>query len=99
MLYCLKKTLLLFRKNALNWLNVIVKTFYNVTKDFYFYLNVASKNPEKQDHGFHKNIKQVLIIRFFSWAANQHIEMISEGSCDTEDWRNDAENSALSSQE
>ncbi len=28
-------------------------------------------------------------------AANQHITMISEGSCDTEDWSNDAENSAL----
>ncbi len=25
----------------------------------------------------------------------QHIRMISEGSCDTEDWSNDAENSAL----
>ncbi len=32
-----------------------------------------------------------------SWAANQ--QMISEGSCDTEDWSNDAENSALPSQE
>ncbi len=30
-----------------------------------------------------------------SLAANQHIRMISEGSRDTEDWRNDAENSAL----
>ncbi len=30
-----------------------------------------------------------------SWAANQHIRMISEGSCDTEDWSNDAENSVL----
>jgi len=29
---------------------------------------------------------------------NQYI-MISEGSCDTEDWSNDAENSALPSQE
>ncbi len=29
-----------------------------------------------------------------SWAANQHIRMISEGSCDSEDWSN-AENSAL----
>jgi len=29
----------------------------------------------------------------------QHIKMISEGSFDTEDWSNDAENSALSSQE
>ncbi len=26
---------------------------------------------------------------------NQHIRMISEGLCDTEDWNNDAENSAL----
>ncbi len=30
-----------------------------------------------------------------SRAANQYIRMISEGSCDTEDWSNDAENSAL----
>ncbi len=24
-----------------------------------------------------------------SWAPKQHIKMISEGSCDTEDWSND----------
>ncbi len=36
-----------------------------------------------------------LIIINVSWAANQHIRNISEGSCDTEDWSNDAENSAL----
>jgi len=51
-------------------------------------------------HGFHKNIKQqslffcfflaLMIFRIFS--PNQHIGMISEGSCDTEDWSNDAEN-------
>ncbi len=29
-----------------------------------------------------------------SWVVN-HIRMISEGSCDTEDWSNDAEISAL----
>ncbi len=29
------------------------------------------------------------------WAANQYIIMISERSCDTEDWNNDAENTAL----
>ncbi len=28
-------------------------------------------------------------------ASDQHIRMISEGSCDTEDWSNDAEKSAL----
>ncbi len=37
-----------------------------------------------------------MIIRNVSSAANQHIRMISEGSCDTEDWSNDAENSAHS---
>ncbi len=30
-----------------------------------------------------------------SWAPNQPIKIISEGSCDIEDWSNDAENSAL----
>ncbi len=37
----------------------------------------------------------LIIIINVSWAANPHIRMISEGSCDTEDWSNDAENSAL----
>ncbi len=37
----------------------------------------------------------LIIIINSSWAADQHIRMISEGSCDTEDWSNDAENSAL----
>ncbi len=37
--------------------------------------------------------------RNVSCAANQQIRMISEGSCDTEDWSNVAENSALPSQE
>jgi len=31
----------------------------------------------------------------YSGVSNQHIRMISEGSCDTEDWRNDAQNPAL----
>lgn len=40
----------------------------------------------------------ILIINA-SWAAIQHTMMISEGSCDTEDWRNDSENPALPSWE
>ncbi len=32
-------------------------------------------------------------------AATQHIRLIYEESCDTEVWSNDAENSALHSQE
>ncbi len=37
---------------------------------------------------FHKNIKQRNIDenRLNVWAPNHHIRMISEGSCDTEDW-------------
>jgi len=57
---------------------------------------------EKNDNGFHNNLKQQLfstllitIRRNVSWAPNQHIRMISEGSCDSEDWSNDAENPAL----
>ncbi len=37
--------------------------------------------------------------KYVSWAANQHIRMISEGSCDTEDRSSDAENSSLPSQQ
>ncbi len=43
----------------------------------------------------HNSFSTFIIIRNVYWAANQHIRMISEGSCDTKDWRNYAENSAL----
>ncbi len=52
-------------------------------------------------HDFHKNMKQhnrfqiISKILYVSWASNQHMRMISEGSCDTKDWSNDDENSAL----
>ncbi len=48
-------------------------------------------------YGFHRNIINniklhdfftLMIIINVSWEANQHINMISEGSCDTEDWSN-----------
>ncbi len=41
----------------------------------------------------------MITLRNVSRAANQHNRMISEESCDTEDWSNDADNSALPSQE
>ena len=44
---------------------------------------------------FWKYCDNIVIIINVSWAADHHIRMISEGSCDTEDWSNDAENSAL----
>ncbi len=39
--------------------------------------------------GFHK--KKLMIIKEEMFLEHQHIIMISEGSCDTEDWSNDAE--------
>ncbi len=53
------------------------------------FLAIATNIPQR--------LKTVLCSRVtnVSWAANQHIIMISEGSCDTENWSNDAENWAL----
>ncbi len=50
-------------------------------------------------HSSQKYIQQWSERRHVSWAADQYIRVISEASCDTEDWSNDAENSASSSQE
>ncbi len=52
-----------------------------------------SKIPEKKD--MNSTTVLILITGNVSLAANQHIGMISEGSCDTEDWGNDAERSAF----
>ncbi len=49
----------------------------------------------KEFISFHKNIKQQNYFqlhvnnRNVSWASNQHIRIISEGSRDTENWSND----------
>ncbi len=78
---------------------------YNVTKYFKFKTNAVLLNflfiksswklwfPLK--YLATQLISTLLIRRYVSWASNQNIRMISEGSCDTEDWSNDAENSAL----
>ncbi len=77
----------------------------------FFWAFYSLTNREKLNHTFHKNMKQpkqfsalVIITIINNWApiitgdnisANQHMRIISEESCDTEDWRNDVENSAL----
>ncbi len=42
-----------------------------------------------------KKKKTLIIIKKCFFSSNQNIRMSSEGSCDTEDWSNDAENSDL----
>ncbi len=54
---------------------------------------MVSDFPQKYEAA--QKFSILLIIRNVSKTANQHIRMISEGSCDTEDWSNAAENSAL----
>ncbi len=73
--------------------------------DMLFFLTFhLSKNPEQmyqfpQEPQAANQFSTLIIIRNVSLAANQHISMISEASCDTEDWSNDTESSALPSQE
>ncbi len=58
-------------------------------------LKFLPKNPEK--------IRKLQILKYatkyydkkYFWPVNQCIIMISNRSCDIEDWSNDAENSAL----
>ncbi len=61
-------------------------------------IKLSHKKSERwfpQKHEATQLFSTLIIIRNVSWAANQQIRMISEESCDTEDWSNDAENSAL----
>ncbi len=58
-------------------------------------VTVYTKNISNVDHSKTKIINNWAAIITYDWAANQDIRMISEGSCDTEDWSNDAENSAF----
>ncbi len=64
-------------------------------ENFFLYVNHSRDRTSESSSDF-SGKWSLLIIRNVSWAANQHIRMIScEGSYDTEDWSNDAENSAL----
>ncbi len=58
----------------------------------FFWTFYSTKNPEENESQcFQHNI----IIINVSWSAYHYIRLIYEGSCDTEDWSNDAENATL----
>ncbi len=77
-----------------------VTDFYIVTKDSYFKINAVLLNflfiEESQINvlWFSQKCEAQLFSTFIiikinvSWAPNEHIRMISEGLCDTEDWSN-----------
>ncbi len=100
----LNKLILLFRKDALNWSEVTVKVcikyfYFKKCRSFELPVHQRIKKyqfPQKYEAAQpFSMLMMIIIIRNVSWAANQHIRMISEGSCDTEDWSNDAGYSAL----
>ncbi len=66
-----------------------MKTMVNCYK-ILFFLRITVSTKILNSRTF-----STLIIIIVSWPSNQRIRMISEGSCDTEDWSNDAENPAL----
>ncbi len=78
---------ILLSRYILNWSKVTVKT--STTLDFYFLFWKKSMYTKI------KLVSTLVIMRNVSWAENQHIRVISEALHDTEDWSNDAENSAL----
>ncbi len=105
----LNKLILLFSKDALKWSKVTVKILIllqrisilnSVLLNFLFYQGIL-KYWKKCIIVLTKILSSTAVfniiinMRNVTWAAHQHINMISEGSCDTEDWSNDTENSAL----
>ncbi len=83
------KLMFLFSMDALNLPKVTVKILIMFLNKCCFFENV-SWFPYKYEAA--QLFSTLIIIRNVSWAANQHIRMISEDH-DTEDWSNDAENS------
>ncbi len=57
----------------------------------FFWTLYSLNNPEKNDHSL-AQLFSILIRKNVSWASDQQVRMIPEGSCDTEER---LENSAL----
>jgi len=74
----------------------VSKILLQCYRSFFFFF--WSKNPGKKLSLFPQKCEVKIInntIINVSWASTHHIRVISEGSCETEDWSNDDENSAL----
>ncbi len=74
------------------------KYIYNVRKNDILNKCCSSKSPVENESKILSSTNVFNIDDNIYWAQNQYIRIISEGSCDTEDWNNDAENSALLSE-
>ncbi len=90
--YCLRSCLPCFHVNWLFW--GIAETSVSLVSCLRNKINnkTTSVNAEQNIWIYTYKLSTIqkfstlIIIRHVSWAANQHIRMISEGSCDTKDW-------------
>jgi len=64
--------------------------YYNLWS-MYFYVFLWNKRIIVSIKKAAQLFSTLVVIRNVSWAANQHIRMISEVSLDTEDWSDDAQ--------
>ncbi len=108
MTYIHKKSskFIIFSKDAINWSHITVKIFTIMLERFisnkycyfkltYHRLLIITVSTKILSSTTDFNVDNINNKKYF---LSQHIRIISEGSCDTEDWSNDAENSALPSQ-
>ncbi len=87
----LKNWIVFFSKDVIHWSSNLLqkfKLFCFVCLCFFF---IHQRILKKVYHSLYKNVKQhnafIILHINVSWAANQHIIMISEGTCDSEDWK------------
>jgi len=55
------------------------------------FLFIKTLQKDQRNWSIDPNYPLIIIINV-SWSSDLHIKVICEGSCDTEDWSNDAEN-------
>ncbi len=86
---CIKQRCIKLIKSDSKYIYNVIKYLYIKKKLFNAYL-YSPKIPEKNALLFaQKYVATLILRRNYSWSANQHIRMISEETCDTEDWSND----------
>ncbi len=87
-----KKLLILFRKDALNWSKVTIKTliikWYHAVLFNFLFIKESWKNVSTFNMVFYRNMEQHncfqhIVEHIIFWLAHQYIRMISEGSCGT----------------
>ncbi len=65
--------------------------FFLCCIDYEILKKKLQKNNNNKINVWAQPFSTLIIIRSVPWTAKQHIRVISEGSCDTENWMNDSD--------